>query len=348
MDNKINTSVGTESVRDKYDIYRHCELCPRRCNVDRTKAVDFGHSKATGFDYTKAYGFDYTKSNVSDHTKATGFDHNKANVSDHTKANGYCHVGAEPLAARAALHMWEEPCISGSEGSGTIFFCGCTLGCVYCQNFDISRTRATGKTITAERLAEIFIDLQSQGANNINLVTPTMFQPHIISAVGIARSLGLALPVLYNTSGYELPERISELAGTVDVWLPDFKYLSHELAKRYSFAANYPEYARAALSKMVELCPTASYDERGIMKRGVIVRHLLLPGQLAESMRVVEYLYSEYQNDICYSLMNQYTPTSGLDHAKYPELSRRVTTYEYNKLVDYALSLGKISDGSGC
>ena len=167
-----------------------------------------------------------------------------------------------------------------------------------------------------------------------------MFQPHIISAVGIARSLGLALPVLYNPSGYELPERISELAGTVDVWLPDFKYLSGELAKRYSFAADYPEYARAALSKMVELCPTASYDERGIMKRGVIVRHLLLPGQLAESMRVVEYLYSEYQNDICYSLMNQYTPTSGLDHAKYPELSRRVTTYEYNKLVDYALSLG--------
>ena len=236
--------------------------------------------------------------------------------------------------------MWEEPCVSGSEGSGTIFFCGCTLGCVYCQNSDISRTRVSGRVVTAERLAQIFVDLQSQGANNINLVTPTMFQPHIITAVSIARSLGLALPVLYNTSGYELPERISELVGTVDVWLPDFKYLSHELAKRYSFAANYPEYARAALSKMVELCPTASYDERGIMKRGVIVRHLLLPGQLAESMRVVEYLYSEYQNDICYSLMNQYTPTSGLDHAKYPELSRRVTTYEYNKLVDYALSLG--------
>lgn len=292
MDKKINTSVSTESVRDRYEIYRHCELCPRRCNVDRTKAV------------------------------------------------GYCHVGAEPLAARAALHMWEEPCISGGEGSGTVFFCGCTLGCVYCQNSEISRTRVTGKAITAERLAQIFVDLQSQGANNINLVTPTMFQPHIISAVSIARGLGLTLPVLYNTSGYELPERISELAGTVDIWLPDFKYLSHELAKCYSFAADYPEYARAALSKMVELCPTASYDERGIMRRGVIVRHLLLPGQLAESMRVVEYLYSEYQNDICYSLMNQYTPTSGLDHAKYPELSRRVTTYEYNKLVDYALSLG--------
>ena len=292
MDKKINTSVSTESVRDRYEIYRHCELCPRRCNVDRTKEV------------------------------------------------GYCHVGAEPLAARAALHMWEEPCISGGEGSGTVFFCGCTLGCVYCQNSDISRTRVSGRVVTAERLAQIFVDLQSQSANNINLVTPTMFQPHIISAVSIARGLGLTLPVLYNTSGYELPERISELAGTVDVWLPDFKYLSHELAKRYSFAANYPEYARAALSKMVELCPTASYDERGIMKRGVIVRHLLLPGQLAESMRVVEYLYSEYQNDICYSLMNQYTPTSGLDHAKYPELSRRVTTYEYNKLVDYALSLG--------
>ena len=300
MDNKINTSVGTESVRDKYDIYRHCELCPRRCNVDRTKAVDFSRTKATG----------------------------------------YCHVGAEPLAARAALHMWEEPCISGSEGSGTVFFCGCTLGCVYCQNSEISRTHVTGKAITAERLAQIFVDLQSQGANNINLVTPTMFQPHIISAVSIARGLGLALPVLYNTSGYELPERISELAGTVDVWLPDFKYLSGELAKRYSFAADYPEYARAAPAKMVELCPTESYDERGIMRRGVIVRHLLLPGQLAESKRVVEYLYSQYQNDICYSLMNQYTPTSGLDRTKYPELSRRVTTYEYNKLVDYALSLG--------
>ncbi len=178
MDNKINTSVGTESVRDKYDICRHCELCPRRCNVDRTKEV------------------------------------------------GYCRVGAEPLAARAALHMWEEPCVSGSEGSGTIFFCGCTLGCVYCQNSDISRTRVSGRVVTAERLAQIFVDLQSQGANNINLVTPTMFQPHIITAVSIARSLGLALPVLYNTSGYELPERISELVGTVDVWLPDFKYLS--------------------------------------------------------------------------------------------------------------------------
>lgn len=200
MDNKINTSVGTESVRDKYDIYRHCELCPRRCHVDRTKAGE----------------------------------------SDYIKTSGYCHVGAEPLAARAALHMWEEPCISGSEGSGTVFFCGCTLGCVYCQNSDISRTRVSGKPVTAERLAQIFVDLQSQGANNINLVTPTMFQPHIITAVGIARSLGLALPVLYNTSGYELPERISELAGTVDVWLPDFKYLSGELAKRYSFAADYP------------------------------------------------------------------------------------------------------------
>ncbi|HIX93118.1 MAG TPA: radical SAM protein [Firmicutes bacterium] len=302
--------------------------------------VDFDRAKSVDFDRIKTGDFDRTKTGDFDRTKTGNFDRTKTGDFDYIKTSGYCRVGAEPIAARAALYMWEEPCISGSEGSGTIFFCGCTLGCVYCQNFDISRTHVTGKAITAERLAEIFIDLQSQGANNINLVTPTMFQPHIITAVGIARSLGLALPVLYNTSGYELPERISELVGTVDVWLPDFKYLSGELAKRYSFAADYPEYARAALSKMVELCPRASYDERGIMKRGVIVRHLLLPGQLAESMRVVEYLYSEYQNNICYSLMNQYTPTSGLDHAKYPELSRRVTTYEYNKLVDYALSLG--------
>ena len=332
MDKKINTSAGAESARGKYEIYRCCELCPRRCQVDRTKAVDFDRTKTDDFGRTKTVDFDRTKTGDFDRTNAGDF--------DYIKTSGYCRVGAEPIAARAALHMWEEPCVSGSEGSGTVFFCGCTLGCVYCQNSDISRTRVSGKPVTAERLAQIFVDLQSQGANNINLVTPTMFQPHIISAVSIARGLGLTLPVLYNTSGYELPERISELAGTVDIWLPDFKYLSHELAKRYSFAADYPEYARAALSKMVKLCPTASYDERGIMRRGVIVRHLLLPGQLAESKRVVEYLYSEYQNDICYSLMNQYTPTSGLDHAKYPELSRRVTTYEYNKLVDYALSLG--------
>ena len=287
-----NNEINTSMTYNKYEIYRRCELCPRRCKVDRTKTV------------------------------------------------GFCRVGAEPRAARAALHMWEEPCISGSEGSGTVFFCGCTLGCVYCQNSDISRMRESGKPITAERLAKIFIELQSQGANNINLVTPTMFQPHIIEAAALARSHGLKLPILYNTSGYELPERLDELADTVDIWLPDFKYLSEDIAKRYSNAKNYPESAKAALRKMKELCPNASYDERGIMRRGIIVRHLLLPGALAESKRVIEYLFSEYQNDICYSIMNQYTPTLGLDREKYPELSRNVTTYEYHKLIDFALSIG--------
>ncbi len=243
--------------------------------------------------------------------------------------------------ARAALHMWEEPCISGKNGSGTVFFCGCTLGCVYCQNGEISRRGAcSGKKVTVDRLAEIFLELQAKKANNINLVTPTMFSPSIIEAVKIARSRGLNIPVLYNSSGYELPEIISKLSGTVDIFLPDFKYISDDLSKKYSAAPDYPLYAKRSLKKMVELCPKAEFDEHGIMTRGVIVRHLLLPGQLKESINVIEYLFSEYGNDIFYSLMSQYTPTAMLDKAKYPELSRRITTYEYHKLIDHALSLG--------
>lgn len=274
--------------------YTGCELCPRKCRVDRTKSV------------------------------------------------GFCAQTNEVKVARAALHMWEEPCISGSEGSGTVFFCGCTLGCVYCQNYSISKRNCSenGRIVTAERLGEIFLELESQGANNINLVTPTMFSPTIAEAVGLARKSGLKLPVLYNTSGYELPEVIGALEGTVDIFLPDFKYLSPGLAGKYSAAPDYPLYAKAALSEMVKLCPKPEFDRRQMMKRGVIVRHLLLPGQLAESIKVIEYLFAEYGNDIFYSLMSQYTPTEGLDRAKYPELSRRVTTYEYHKLIDRALSLG--------
>lgn len=273
--------------------YERCELCPRRCGVDRTKAV------------------------------------------------GFCGQSDRVKVARAALHMWEEPCISGNEGSGTVFFCGCTLGCVYCQNHLISKRGAdSGKVVSAEKLAGLFLRLERERANNINLVTPTMFSPTIIEAVKLARELGLKLPVLYNTSGYELPEVIRALDGTVDIFLPDFKYLSPELSGRYSGAADYPEYAKAALKEMVKLCPKPEFDERGMMVRGVIVRHLLLPGQLKESMKVVDYLFAEYGNDIFYSLMSQYTPTEWLDRAGFPELSRRVTTYEYHKLIDHALSLG--------
>ncbi|MCI8388728.1 MAG: radical SAM protein [Clostridiales bacterium] len=260
---------------------------------------------------------------------------------DRNSTVGFCGQSNELRVARAALHMWEEPCISGNEGSGTVFFCGCTLGCVYCQNAEISRRRSThGKIITVEQLADCFLNLQSQHANNINLVTPTMFSPHITSAISIARSRGLTIPVVYNTSGYERCEIISSLAGSVDIWLPDFKYLSSELAAKYSNASDYPDHAKSALRSMVDIAGSCKFDERGMMTRGVIVRHLLLPWQLNESIKVIEYLYSEYGNDIYYSLMSQYTPVSTLDRESYPELNRRVTTYEYNKLIEYALSLG--------
>lgn len=259
---------------------------------------------------------------------------------DRRTSVGYCREKDTPRAARAALHMWEEPCISGEEGSGTVFFCGCTLGCVYCQNSRISDGGDAGKPVTTERLAEIYLELQAKKANNINLVTPTMFSPHVIASVRLARENGLTLPVVYNTSGYETAERIRALRGTVDIWLPDFKYPDPDTSARYSAARDYPEVAKTALREMVSMTGKAEFDPRGIMKKGIIVRHLLLPGKLAESKKVVEYLFSEYGNDITYSLMSQYTPMRTLDREKYPELARRVTTYEYTKLIDHALSLG--------
>ncbi len=248
--------------------------------------------------------------------------------------------------------MWEEPCLSGKNGSGTVFFCGCTLGCVYCQNAAISRgdAQTLGKMVSVGELADIFLRLQKIGVHNINLVTPTMFSPDIRTAIDVARASGLTLPIVYNTSGYETLEGLSYVSDKIDVYLPDFKYLSPELSKKYSRAEDYPVYASASLAYMVKRVGEAQFDTDGIMKRGVIVRHLLLPGQLTESKRVLDYLFSEYGNDIYYSLMSQYTPMSTLDAEKYPELARRVTTYEYQKLVDHALALGIkngfIQDGS--
>ncbi len=261
---------------------------------------------------------------------------------DRTKSTGFCHQTDEIRAARAALHYWEEPCLSGKAGSGTVFFCGCTLGCVYCQNRVISDTRRPpkGRIIPPERLAEIFMKLEAQGALNINLVTPTMFIPGIIKAIDLARRRGLSVPIVYNTGGYERPESLALLDGKIDIYLPDFKYLSPALAARYSMAGDYPQAASAAIEEMVRQTGEAVFDENGIMRRGVIVRHLLLPGQLEESRRVLAYLYGKYQNRIWYSLMSQYTPVSTLDTAAYPELARRVTTYEYRKLIDFAKELG--------
>lgn len=252
---------------------------------------------------------------------------------------GYCGESDTVRIARAALHMWEEPCISGTEGSGTVFFTGCTLRCVYCQNHVIS-TGTAGKEITNGRLARIFLELQEQGANNINLVTPTHFVPQIIAALDEARTEGLHLPVVYNTSGYECVDTLKRLEGYVNIYLPDFKYLDEDHARRYSGAADYPEMARQALAEMVRQTGEPVFDDRGMMTSGVIVRHLLLPGCLGEAKRIVDYLYHTYNNQIYLSLMNQYTPLDTLNKEQYPELSRRVSRKAYDRLVDYAIESG--------
>lgn len=257
---------------------------------------------------------------------------------DRTKGEyGVCGAGDMVKAARAALHFWEEPCISGERGSGTVFFSYCGLKCVYCQNCAISRGQS-GKVISVDRLSEIFLDLQRKGAHNINLVTPTHYIPQIVEAVQRAKQAGCMLPVVYNTSGYEKPESIALLRGIVDVYLTDFKYMDGELSGKYSGAPDYAKWAKCALSEMVSQTGKAVFDEDGMMKKGVIVRHLLLPGNLSDSQNVVQYLYETYQNRIFYSLMNQYTPMDG--SKAYPELNRRVTDQEYEKLVDFAVSLG--------
>ena len=250
---------------------------------------------------------------------------------------GYCRVGAQLLVARAALHMWEEPCISGEEGSGTVFFSGCSLGCKFCQNREISGGKR-GKEISVERLADIFLRLQEKGANNINLVTAGHYLPQTAAALGSAKTKGLEIPVVYNSSGYEKRESLKWLEGLIDVYLPDFKYMDCELSKQYSNAEDYPDTAKTALKAMVRQTGSAEFDERGLIKRGVIVRHLLLPGHVSDSKRVVEYLYNTYGNQIYISLMNQYTPMPVMGQD--PLLSRKVTAREYGRLVDYALSLG--------
>jgi putative pyruvate formate lyase activating enzyme len=250
---------------------------------------------------------------------------------------GYCKCGAELVVARAALHMWEEPCISGEEGSGTVFFSGCALGCVYCQNSEISKSPA-GKVISTERLAEIFTELQDKGANNINLVTPSHFVPHIIEAVKISRKNGLKLPVVYNCGGYEKEETLKSLEGYIDIYLPDFKYYSAEPARKYSNCMDYFQVAQKAIKEMVRQIGEIKLNGRGIMQRGVIVRHLLLPGYLEDAKKIIRYLYETYGDKIYISIMNQYTPIS--EKKKYPELNRKITEKEYDELIDYAINLG--------
>lgn len=253
---------------------------------------------------------------------------------------GYCMSDHRLTAARAALHMWEEPCISGKTGSGTVFFSGCNLRCVYCQNYEISKGSG-GKEITVSRLTDIFLELKEQGAANINLVTPDHYVLQIIQAVKRAKERGLDLPVVYNCSGYAKSEVIENLKGIVDIFLTDFKYMDPVPAAKYSQAPDYPEVARKALEAMVKTAGKPSFDKNGMMRSGVIVRHLLLPGHKRNARAVIKYVYETYGDDVYLSLMNQYTPFERLkEREDCRELGRKVTRREYDEVVDYAISLG--------
>ncbi len=284
--------------------YSSCRLCPRNCGIDRNNTT------------------------------------------------GYCREKSSLRVARASLHMWEEPCISGSNGSGTVFFSGCNMGCVFCQNRKISRGE-TGKIITWERLTEIFFELEEQGANNINLVTGDMFIPTIVKAVDRARAQGLKIPFLFNTSSYLNADSVKMLDGLIDIYLPDFKYIREEDAVRYSNAPGYVEAAKAAIREMIRQQPRceftrekshgrrddAVYEEgQNLITKGVVVRHLLMPGMLIQSKLIVKYLHERYGDDIYLSLMSQFTPNGEL--SDYPEINRKVTVSEYESLVTYAQNIG--------
>ena len=250
---------------------------------------------------------------------------------------GLCGAGKSLRVARAALHFWEEPCISGQTGSGTVFFSGCPLGCRFCQNHDIS-ARCFGKDISVQRLAEIFLELQQQGANNVNLVSPTQYVPQMIEALDLAKP-ELKIPVVYNTGGYERVETLRMLEGSVDIWLPDAKYADPKRAGDYSNAANYPEVAFAAIVEMLRQAGDPVFDQNGMMRRGVIVRHLVMPGGMQDSLRVLEELANLRQKQhFLLSLMSQYTPYRRDE--TYPELNRRVSSYEYRRVCEYAQELG--------
>lgn len=261
----------------------------------------------------------------------------KCGINRSTGQTGVCGVSSEIKVARAALHYWEEPCISGKRGSGAVFFSGCSLHCVFCQNREISDGKA-GKLISKERLSDIFMELADKGANNINLVTPGQYIPDIVWAVNDAKSRGMKLPIIYNTSGYENVTELKLLEGIVDVYLPDFKYMDSTLSARYSRTKDYPSVAKQALSEMVRQQPDVVIDDAtGLIQKGVIVRQLLLPGHVNDAKAVLKYLYDTYHDHVYISMMSQFTPIALKD---YPEINRTVTRREYERLVDYALEIG--------
>ncbi len=283
----------------------------------------------------------------------------KCGVDRKSGKTGFCGCTSEMHVTRAALHMWEEPCISGEKGSGTVFFSGCTLRCVYCQNAKISR-KPVGTAVNSDELADIFLKLQKQGAANINLVTPGHWLHGIIPALRKAKENGLVIPVIYNSSGYENVESLRKLEGLIDVYLPDMKYIDSETAGKYSMAPDYPEKAKAAIDEMFRQTGKTLYEderenlydsmdeveisdddyENGIyIKKGVIVRHLVLPGKYGETKRILKYLFEKYGDAIAISIMSQYTPMKE-KNVDFPELSERIDMEKYDELTDYAIELG--------
>ena len=271
------------------DLLKSCELCPRRCKVDRTKGV------------------------------------------------GFCGAGEKIRVALVSLHKWEEPCISGETGAGTIFFSHCNLKCVYCQNYKISH-EGYGEEISIERLAEIFIEQQERGAANIELVTPVQYVPQVCLAIDIAKNRGLKLPIVYNTNSYENLSTLDLLKSRVDIFLPDLKYFDDEIAKTFSAAPNYFEVASAAIKKMFEIVGDFEICANGLMKRGVIVRHLILPNFRRDSLKILDWLNENFNDRIYISLMNQYTPV--FRAGEFKKINRRLTTFEYDSVVNHALDIG--------
>lgn len=269
-----------------------CELCPRKCGVDRAEKL------------------------------------------------GFCGMGDKITAAKAMLHFWEEPCVSGERGSGTVFFSGCVMKCVYCQNYDISAENK-GREISEERLAEIFLKLEAKGALNIDLVNPTHFVPQILRSIETARKRGLSVPIVYNSGGYERVETLRMLEGSVDVYLPDVKYFSGELAQKLSSAPNYFDIAMNAVAEMVRQTGRPQFDERGVIQKGVIVWHLVLPWQYRDSIEVIKRIGERFGGEILFSLMSQYTPFGRVKtDPAFEKMNRRVTTFEYQKALEAVYEAG--------
>lgn len=283
------------------ELYKKCNLCPRKCLIDRTKTL------------------------------------------------GYCKATDKVKVARSALHYFEEPSISGTNGSGTIFFSNCNLKCCYCQNKEIS-TDGFGKEVSIERLSEMMVELEEKHANNINLVTPTHYIPSIIEAIKIARKKGLSIPIVYNTSGYENVETLKLLDGCIDIYLTDFKYFDNKLGKELSKCSNYFEVASKALDEMYKQTGKNKFNKDGLMTKGIIVRCLVLPTKSDDAKKIIDYLYKKYQDNIYLSIMNQYTPVNYIK--EYPYLNKTISDEEYNDVIDYAIDLGiknaYIQEGGTC